>query len=314
MLPYSTDDDAIEDVLRLAQAMAYKNAAAGLNLGGGKGVIIGDPNKDKSEALFRAYGRLVESLGGRYIAAGDMGVNSEDLNIVRQETGFVVGFPEAWGGSGDSGIPTALGLYVSMKACAQEVFGKDSISGRRVMVQGVGKVGFPLLGHLTAEGAEMLISDVDLSNLKRAVAKYSVKAVSPDEVYDVECDIFSPNARGALLNDDTIPRLRCSIVAGAANNQLAEPRHGQMLHERGILYAPDFIINAGGIISLADELEGYNRERAYQKVRAVRERLERVIAIAKEQGIPTYRAADIAAEERIHIMGDVHRTYIPRSR
>jgi leucine dehydrogenase len=257
---------------------------------------------------------LIESLGGRYIAAGDMGIYPEDLDLVRQESRFVVGCSELYGGSGDSGIPTALGIYEGIKACTQEVYGSDSLSRRRILVQGVGKVGFTLLEYLANEGAEILISEVNSLALERATSHYSVQVVPPVEVYDVECDIFSPNATGAILNDDTIPRLRCSIIAGAANNQLAEPRHGQILHEIGILYAPDFIINAGGIINVADELEGYNRERAYKKVQAIRGRVERVLAISKEQGIDTQKAGNKLAEERIHIIGNVHRPFIPKAR
>lgn len=298
MWPYASEAEAVVDVLRLSRGMTYKAAAAGLSLGGGKAVIIGDPRKDKSEALFRAFGRFVESLNGRYITAEDVGVGVEDMDVVRRETTHVTGVAVA-GSSGDPSPVTAFGVWRGMKACAREVWGSDSLAGKTVAIQGVGHVGFYLARHLFAEGARLVVADINEDSVRRVVGETGAVAVRPGEIYDAACDIFSPAALGAVLNDDTIPRLRCRIVAGAANNQLAEDRHGDILHKRGILYAPDYIINAGGLINVADELDGgYDRERAFRKVEIIYRNMEEIIAISKRDGIPTHRAADILAEER----------------
>ncbi len=312
MWPYSSEDEAINDVLRLARGMTYKNAAAGLNLGGGKSVIIGDPKKDKSEALFRAFGRFVQSLQGRYITAEDVGINVEDMDIVHMETDFVTGI-SAPGSSGDPSLVTAYGVWQGMKACAMEVWHSDSLRGRRVAIQGAGHVGYHLAEHLREEGAEIFVSDINEDNLNRFVRDIGARAVGPDEIYGLDVDIFAPCALGAILNEKTIPVLKAKVVAGSANNQLATTADGDALEARGILYAPDYVINAGGVINVADELEpgGYNHERAMKKAGRVRQNVERVIAIAKRDHVPTYVAADRMAEERIAIMAKLKTKYVP---
>lgn len=311
MFPYLCEGEAIRDVLRLARGMTYKAAMAGLNFGGGKAVIIRDPGRDKTEELFRAFGRFVHSLAGRYITATDVGTTMDDMVIVRQETPFVTGLPLEMGGGGDTSVPTARGVWKGMKVVAREVFGTDSLSGLRIMIQGVGKVGSNLLPHLLAEGAQVLVSDADAQRLKKISQEFPVTAIAPEAVYSVECDIFSPNALGGILNDDTIPVLRCAMVAGGANNQLAEPRHGHMLHQRRILYAPDYVINAGGLINVCDELQGYSQPRAWHKVDRIAQTLAQVIALSKERGVPTSEAADWLAEERIKLLGGIKHIYVP---
>ncbi|MBI4496413.1 MAG: Glu/Leu/Phe/Val dehydrogenase [Chloroflexi bacterium] len=310
MYPYPTEQAAVLDVLRLAKAMAYKSAAAGINLGGGKAVIIGDPARDKSEALFRAFGRFVHSLNGRYYTATDVGTTPEDMVFIRQETPFVAGLPEVMGGGGDTSANTALGIWEGLKVCIQEALGRETPEGVRVAVQGLGKVGYRLVEYLVTAGARVTVTDVDPARLRRSTERYPVTVVPPEAIYDVECDVFSPNALGAVLNDHTIPRLRCAIVAGGANNQLAAPHHGRMLHQRGILYAPDYVINAGGVINCYDELEGYRPERAAARTRTIAHTLAQVIALARSEGLPTADAADRLAEERMRTIGAVHRTYL----
>lgn len=309
MWKYDSEEQALVDALRLARGMTYKSAAAGLNLGGGKAVIIGDPKKDKTEALFRAFGRYVQSLGGRYITAEDVGIGVADMDIVRMETSYVTG-ASGKGSSGDPSPVTAYGAWHGIRACAQEVWGTDSVEGRTVAVQGVGSVGYHVAKHLHEAGAKLIVTDIDPERVKRAVDDFGAKAVGPEEIYDVECDIFAPCALGAVLNDNTIPRLKCRIVAGAANNQLREERHAAALEERGILYAPDFVINAGGVINVADELEGYNRERALRKAAGIYDNIRRVFAIAKRDGITTAQAADRMAEERISLIKEIKSTYV----
>lgn len=299
MWPYETEEDAIQDALRLARGMTYKNAAAGLNLGGGKTVIIGDPNKDKSEELFRAYGRFVQGLNGRYITAQDVGTSVEDMDVIHEETDFVTGVSPAFGSGGNPSPVTAYGVYQGMKAAAKVAFGNDDLSDKTVAVQGLGNVAFNLCRHLREEGANLVVTDIDEARTKRATEQFAAKSVAVDDIYDVDCDIFSPNALGAVMNDDTIPRLKCRVVAGAANNQLREERHGKMLADRHILYAPDYVLNAGGVINVADELLGYNRERALKKVEAIYEAILNVFAIAERDNIPSSQAADRMAEERI---------------
>jgi leucine dehydrogenase len=274
MYPYASEDDAIVDVLRLARGMTYKAAASGLNLGGGKSVIIGDPHTDKSEALFRSFGRYIETLGGRYIVAEDVGTSTEDANYIRVETSHVVGVDVTRGGSGDPSPLTALGVLQGIRACVEEVFGTDSLEGRVVAVQGVGHVGYHLCRLLHGEGANL-----------------------------------APCALGAVLDDVTIPGLRCRIVAGSANNVLAESRHGESLSARGILYAPDYVINAGGLINVADELEGYNERRATKRVMRIEDRIRRIIAISKRDGVPTNVAADTLALERIAAISSMERLH-----
>jgi leucine dehydrogenase len=314
MWTYKSEDEAIEDALRLARGMTYKNAAAGLNLGGGKTVIIGDPRKDKSEALFRAFGRFVQSLNGRYITAEDVGTTEEDMNIIALETQYVTGVSQTLGSSGNPSPVTAYGVYRGMKAAAKEAFGSDSLEGKVVAVQGVGNVAYHLCKHLHEEGAQLIVTDINKENVERAVRDFGAKAVDPNEIYSVQCDIFAPCALGGIINDETLPQLKCKVVAGSANNQLREERHGDMLEQKGILYAPDYVINAGGVINVADELQGYNRERAMKKVETIYDNILKVFEIAKRDGIPTYKAADRMAEERIEAVRKARSTFLQNER
>lgn len=297
--PYESEEAALEDVLRLSKGMTYKSAAMGLPLGGGKAVIIADPRTDKTPELFEAFGRAVQSLGGRYITAEDVGTSPEDLLAVRRATEYVVGLP---GASGDPSPVTAYGVFSGMKACLEYVFGTDDFTGRTVAVQGLGSVGMHLCTHLYEAGAQLIVSDIRQERIDEAVRRFGARPVSPDAIFDVECDVFAPCALGAVLNDDTIPRLKVKIVAGSANNQLAETRHGDMLKERDILYAPDFIINGGGVINVYHELipGGYDRERVLQRVAQIRDQVAETIALAAEQNISTADAALLLAERRLN--------------
>lgn len=312
MWNYTNENDAISDVLRLARGMTYKAAAAGLNLGGGKAVIIGDSRRDKNEALFRAFGRYVESLNGRYITAEDVGIDVDDMDIVRWETSHVTGVGAIAGSSGDPSPVTAFGVWKGMKACAKAIWGNDSLKSKTVALQGLGHVGYHLAKHIYEEGARLIVTDICPDNVDRVVREMGAKAVGPEDIYDVECDIYAPAALGAVVNDDTISRFKCRIIAGPANNQLKEERHGDMLYNKGILYAPDYIINAGGLINVADELNGgYNRERAFKNVEIIYTNIEKVIAISEQEKIATNKAADLLAEERVKIIGKVKKTFLP---
>lgn len=300
---YPAEEDAITDCLRLARGMTYKAAASGLNLGGGKAVIIADPKKDKSEEFWRAYGKFVNSLNGRYITAEDMGTNVEDMEIVLQETPFVTGISKAHGGSGDPSPFTALGTVQGIKACIEEVFGSTSLKGKKISIQGVGKVGYNLCKYLSKEGAKLIVSDYVQDRIDRVKKEFGAESVGKDDIYSVKCDVFSPCAIGAIINDETIGQFKCPIIAGSANNQLAEPRHGDKLHEMGILYAPDYVINAGGLINVYNELTKYSEERATNIVLKIYDNVKKVIEISKRDNIPTYIAADRVAEERIAKIG-----------
>lgn len=310
MWTYESEEAAIEDALRLAKGMTYKNAAAGLNLGGGKAVIIGDPRKDKSEAMFRAFGRFIQGLNGRYITAEDVGTTVADMDIIHEETDYVRGISPSFGSSGNPSPVTAFGVYRGMKAAAKEAFGTDSLSGKTIAVQGVGNVAYNLCKHLYEEGAMLIVTDIHKESVRRAVDEFGAKAVDPQDIYGVQCDIYAPCALGATINDHTIPLMKAKVIAGAANNQLKEARHGDALYERGIVYAPDYVINAGGVINVADELYGYNKERALKKVEAVYENIEKVLEISKRDAIPTYLAADRLAEERIELMKHTRSTFL----
>ncbi|HEV2854880.1 MAG TPA: Glu/Leu/Phe/Val dehydrogenase dimerization domain-containing protein [Thermoanaerobaculia bacterium] len=299
MWPYGSTEEAFIDVLRLSRGMTYKAAAAGLHLGGGKAVIIGDSKKDKSEALFRAFGRYVESLGGLYITAEDVGTDMEDMEVIHHETRWVTGVSPASGGGGDPSPVTASGVLQGMKAAAQHKWGDDSLKGRAVAIQGLGSVGSYLAKYLKDEGAKTFGADIDAEATAQAESELGVEIVPTSEILEIECDVLAPCALGAVLNDNTIPRLRCQIVAGGANNQLADERHGQDLHDRGILYAPDFVGNAGGLINVYNELVGYNREVALRMARGIYANMLRVFEISRSQSIPTHLAADRLAEERI---------------
>jgi leucine dehydrogenase len=297
--PYQTEEEAITDALRLSRAMTFKSAAADLPLGGGKAVIIADPHWQKTEALLRAFGRFVDTLSGRYVTTTDVGSTSRDMEYIRQETQHVVGLPVTAGGSGDTSVMTGLGVYMGMKACAREVWGSDSLQGKKIAMQGFGKVAFNTAHHLLKENAQLVATDVYESALVRA-REMGIKVVEPEQIYDLDCDIFSPNALGGVINQGTIPRLKCRVVAGGANNQLLTEADGQELHRRGILYAPDYVINAGGIINVSAEIGSpYNPERAREKTERIYDIMSQVIAISKREEIPTAQAADHLAEERI---------------
>lgn len=308
MWVYEKEEEAVYDVLRLARGMTYKAAVAGLNLGGGKAVIIGDPQKVKSEELWRAFGRFVQSLNGRYITAEDVGTTVEDMDIVSWETDFVTGVS---GTSGDPSPFTAWGVYNGIQACTELLFGSRNLKGKKVAVQGVGSVGYYLVKHLVKDsGAEVVVSDIDQNRIQRVITEFNVTSVEPDQIYNVECDIFAPCALGAVVNDETIDKLNCKIICGGANNILAEDRHGDLLEQKGILYAPDYVANSGGLINVADELKGYDRERAWKSVANVYQRVKDVLNIAKRDNIPSYKAADRLAEERIAKIGKVRSNYI----
>lgn len=299
MWTYNSEEEAIIDALRLAKGMTYKTSAAGVNLGGGKTVIIGDPKKDKNDAMFRALGRFINNLNGQYITAEDVGTTVHDMDMIKMETDYVLGTSLESGASGDPAPITAYGIYKGMKAAAKEAFGTDSLTNKRVAVQGVGNVAFRLCEHLHREGAELIVTDINQDAVKRAVDEFGAKAVDPDDIYAVDCDIFSPCALGAIINDKTIPQLKAKVIAGSANNQLESSKHGDLLHEKGILYAPDYVINSGGVINVSEEFTGYNRENVMKKVEKIYDHLMRVFEIAKRDNIPTNVAADRMAEERI---------------
>ena len=303
---YATDEEAIVDALRLARGMTYKNAVAGLNLGGGKSVIIGDNKTKNRELLFRAHGRFVESLGGRYITAEDVGTSTADMDYVHMETKNVAGLA---GRSGDPSPVTAHGVFRAIQASAKERWGKTVISNRRVAVQGCGHVGYFLAKQLHEAGASLIVTDIDVERVKRVVGEFAARAVGPDEIYGEEADIFAPCALGAIINDKTIPQLRVEIVAGAANNQLLEERHGDMLEERNILYAPDYVANAGGVINVYSELAGWTSARAFRKADEIYDTVLKVFSIAKQDNVPTYQAADRLAEQRIRLVGSMMRTW-----
>ncbi|MFN3528437.1 MAG: Glu/Leu/Phe/Val dehydrogenase dimerization domain-containing protein [Bacteroidia bacterium] len=307
MWQYASDIDAIVDALRLSEGMTYKAAVAGLNLGGGKAVIIGDSRKDKSEAYFRRYGKFVDSLGGKYITAEDVGTSKADMEYIAMETDHVSGLPEHKGGSGDPSPVTAYGVYMGVKASAKKVYGNDSLSGKKVMVQGAGNVGRFLIDNLMNEGAVVYVTDIFEDQLQQVTTVHpSVKVIAPEEVYDLDMDIYAPCALGATLNDDTIPRLKCAIVAGGANNQLQDTeKHMKMLMDRGILYAPDFVINAGGLINVYSELEGYNRQNALSKTEYIYNQTLAIFEAAGQENISTLEASLRIAKRRIDAIADI---------
>jgi leucine dehydrogenase len=298
MWNYASEDAALEDAMRLAKGMTYKHAVSSLNFGGGKSVLIGDPNKDKNEGMLRAFGRYIQDLNGRYITAEDVGTTVEDMDVIQGETKYVTG-KSGPGSSGNPSPATAFGVYHGMKAAAKEALGSDSLAGKTVAVQGVGNVALHLCKYLHEEGAQLIVTDINKEAVSKAVEQFGAKAVEPDDIYGVRCDIFAPCAMGAVINDETIVRMQAKIIAGSANNQLKEARHGELIHELGIVYAPDYVINAGGVINIAEEWNGYDRERAFAKVMEINRTVSLVFEISKQEGIPSYLAADRLAEERI---------------
>ena len=300
MWMYKSEAEALNDVLRLSRGMTYKAAISGLKLGGGKAVIIGDSKKDKSDALFRKYGEFIESLNGKYITAEDVGTSTADMELVRETTKHVTGLPESMGGGGDPSPVTAYGVYMGMKASAQEVWGNDNLANKRIVVQGVGHVGEYLVKLLTREGAKVFISDINEDQLNAVAKNYKAEMISPESVYAFDADIYAPCALGATLNTEHISVMKCSIIAGSANNQLAdEIVHGKLIAEKGILYAPDFLINAGGLINVFSELEGYNRQKALDQAKHIYHTTLEIFKKAKTQNITTVVAANKIAEERI---------------
>jgi leucine dehydrogenase len=307
MWQYGSEMDAIEDALRLARGMTYKYAAAGVNLGGGKAVIISDPKRKDREPVFRALGKFINRLGGKYITGEDVGTTLKDMEYIRMETEHVVTLPTYLGGAGDIAPMTALGTIRSMQACCNRVYSSDSLVGKRIAVQGLGAVGHNIVAQLHELGAKMIVADIDPHKVDVMVEKYGVDKVDPESIYDVVCDIFCPCALGAIINNGTLDRLRCKIICGSANNQLKEERHGDLLEKRGLIYAPDYITNAGGTIYDTDRLGvgGVSHERGKEKVTRVYDNMMRVFEIADRDKIPTYLAADRMAEERIEQIAKV---------
>jgi leucine dehydrogenase len=313
MVNYASMEDALKDAMRLSKAMTYKCAAADEDKGGAKAVIWGDPKKDKNEAFLRAFGRFVEMLKGRFVTGADLNLNAMDGSIMGRESRYILAKPREEGSSGSTGPITAFGIYVGLKACAKFIWGNENLQGKKIAVQGLGAVGEPLLGYLKEGGLEAIATDMNEETLQRLQAQYGFKKVNPDEIYDVECDILCPCAIGSILNDKTIPKLKCKIVAGSANNQLEdEARHSRMLQERSILYAPDYIINAGGVIQVIDEIQGYNPERVKMKTERIHGRLLHIFEMAKKEGILPLEAANRYAESRIREIQKLKRLYVPK--
>lgn len=303
---YASDEEALVDVLRLSRGMTYKNAVAGLNLGGGKAVMIGDNKTPMRELLFRAHGRFVESLGGRYVTAEDVGTSPSDMDYVLMETDYVAGLA---GKSGDPSPVTAHGVFRAIQASAHHRWGSDSLDGRTITLQGCGHVGYYLAKELHEAGAKLIVSDIDPGKIKAVVDATRAKVVAPDEIYSQQADIFAPCALGGVINDTTLSQLKVEIVAGGANNQLLETRHGDMLQERGITYAPDYVANAGGVINVYSELAGWDSQRSLRKADEIYHTILGVFEIAEADGIPTYLAADRLAERRLKSVGSMMKTW-----
>lgn len=304
MQPYRTLDEALEDVLRLSKGMTYKCAAADVDFGGGKAVLIGDPLKDKTPAMFRAFGQFVDSLNGRFYTGTDMGTSMDDFIHAAKETRCIVGIPECYGGGGDSSIPTALGVIYGIKAANKAVFGSADLAGKVYAVQGLGKVGFKVAEHLLEAGADLYVSDINEEAVQAILARAkqlgsAVRVVKSHEIYSAEADVFVPCAFGGILNDDTIHQLKVKAVAGSANNQLLSEKHSEVLRRKGILYAPDYIVNAGGLVQVADELYGYQKERVYSKTKSIYTSLIEVFKQAEMDNITTSQAANRLCEKRI---------------
>jgi leucine dehydrogenase len=314
IMTYPTEADALRDCMRLAKAMTYKNAAAGIEFGGGKAVLIGDASKVKTEAYLRSFGRHIEGLGGRYITGVDVGTDADDMVIILRETKWVVALPESYGGCGDTTAATAFGLYHGMRAAARAVFGSEALGSRSVAIQGTGHIGAILARQLAGEGAKLYLADVNRERVEALAAEVGAAVVAPDAIYDVECDILSPNALGAVLNDDTIPRLGCRLVVGAANNQLLEAeRHSAMLVGRGIHFVPDFIVSAGGVMNNSWQFTGYNRDKAYGEIaRVIPANVARILGDSAARGVTPQAAAMALAQERIDSVQRLRKFYLCR--
>jgi leucine dehydrogenase len=310
MWAYRTEKDALQDVLRLSKAMTYKAAVAGLNLGGGKAVIIGDSRRDKTEALLRKFGRFIKNLNGEFITAEDVGTNPRDMEYIRMETQYVTGVPESIGGSGDPAPIAALGVFMGIKACVKELYGNDNLTGKSVIVQGIGHVGENLVKLLRDENAKVYASDINEDRVGQIAKKYGAEAISNNTIFDIDTDIYAPCALGATINTETIRKLKCSIIAGSANNQLEdELLHGRMLLEKGILFAPDYVINAGGLINCYSELMGFNKKRTLQLTENIYEATRNVLKLSAAENISTVDAANKIAEKRIADIKKVKSTY-----
>lgn len=317
MWDYETEEEALIDSIRLGEGMTKKCSVARTNFGGGKSVIIGDPKTDKSETLFRAFGIFVQTLNGRYYTGTDVGTTGEDFVFASQESDYLVGLPEEYGGSGNTAIPTAYGVFEGIKATVKAAYDKDSVEGLTIAVQGAGKVGSMTIEHLIGEGANIIVTDVveeSLNTLKEEFPQITI--VKPDEIYEQECDVFVPCALGAIINDETIPKFKCKAIAGSANNQLAEARHGIALHEKGILWAPDFVINSGGLIQVADELEmgSSNHDRLMAKVSTIYDILADIYVKSKEDNITTMEAADTLSQDRIDTIKTQKSMFVPKAK
>jgi valine dehydrogenase (NAD+) len=310
--PYASEEAALADVLHLSRAMSYKNALAGLDHGGGKAVILGDPTRDKTEVLLRAYGRFVQSLGGRYITACDVGTYSADMDVIARECDFVTGRSLVHGGAGDSSVLTAYGVYQGMRASAEAVWGAPTLSGRTVGVAGVGKVGHHLVRHLVDDGARVVVTDVNPVAVEAMVKEFgATSVVDTDALVRAEIDVYAPCALGGALTDAVVDVLTAKIVCGAANNQLEHPGIEKALADRGILYAPDFCVNSGGVIQVADELEGFSFERAQQRASGIFETTQQVFVLAEADSVTPAEAADRLAERRMRDVGRLRGLYLP---
>ena len=317
MMLYENEEAALKDCLKLARAMTYKNAAAGINFGGGKAVIIADSKTQKDEALLRAYGRFVDGLAGRFIAGVDVGTDENDMVIVQQETEHVTALPKYYGGAGSTSGATAYGVYQGMKKAVEIVFEDKKLAGKKVSIQGAGNIGSRLAEYLAEDGAKVYITDIDDEALDIVKSKTDVEIVKPEEIYGLDVDIFAPCALGAILNDDTIPKLKCKLVAGSANNQLKDiDKHSQMLKEKGIVYGVDYILSAGGVINNSQQYNsfGYNKEAAYQKVATIGDNIQEVINIAEEKNITTLKAAKIFAVNRLEMSKNLNKWYLNKER
>lgn len=313
MWPYANEAEAIEDVLRLSRGMTYKAAISGLNLGGGKAVIIGDPKKDKSEALFRAYGRFIESLNGRYISAEDVNISVNDIDHIYTETNYVCGVAKAHGGSGNPAPYTALGVFRGMQASSMKTWGTKSVKDKVVGIQGVGSVGYELGKLVHDDGGKLVFTDISEENIERFKNKFpQAEFVQPENWYSYPMDIYAPCALGATVNDETIPLLKCKVINGAANNQLAEDRHGKVLKEKGILYAPDYLINAGGLMNVSIEFEGWNDSKSRRMIDKIYDTTMEIFTLADERGIPVNEATDLLAEQRLEAMKKIQTNYLGR--
>ena len=313
MWPYKNEEEAVYDVLRLSRGMTYKAAVSGLNLGGGKSVIIGDPKKDKSEALFRSFGRFIESLNGRYITAEDVNITVDDIDHIYTETNYVCGVDKVRGGSGNPAPYTALGVFRGMQASATRKWGKKDLTGKVVGIQGVGSVGLELAQLVKEAGGKIIYTDINEDNIKRMKDTIGgAEFIDPNSFYSAQMDIYAPCALGATINDETIGQLKCEIVSGAANNQLKEEKHGHELKDRNILYAPDYLINAGGLMNVSIEFEGWNDSKSRRMVDTIYDTTLDIFKIADEKNIPVSKAADVLAESRLQSMRRIQHTYLGR--